>query len=759
MARPLFCRSARRPAQRPIRNPIAQRSVVGGIEQLEPRKVLATFVVASAADAGPQTLRDAILRANATPGADVIQFAIPAAATSRVIAPATPLPAITDSVAIDARSQPGLSLDGTALFRNRAASYDGLQFSPTAVNSSVAGLRFTSFRGTAIVAAANGFQLLGSSLTNNDTGLALRSVANGRIGTGGNGNSFTTNTTGLKATGTCSGTVVSANTFSDNGVGASIDSATGLTLGGTEKTLATYAFTSVAAWSADASQGAPSASGLTADAAGNLYGITQIGNGTVFRIANDATRTRTTLVSFQGSNGSMPVGPLTLDAAGNIYGVTQSGEANRMGTVFKIANDGRNTLTTLAAFSGKIWPGATGGLALDASGNLYGSLRSGGASGLGTVFQVTTGSQPRLTTLATFTGVNGSFPNGGLAVDAAGNVFGTTSGGAGNATGGTVFRIANDAGRTLSTLVTFTGPNGYRPQAGLTADAAGNLYGTTRGNGQATIAAGGGTVFMLANDAGRTFKTLAAFRAGYDQYNPWLPSGRVVVDAAGNLFGVAAGGGAERSYGAVYKIANDSVRSVSIVMSFNRQGNGGYPDGTLAIDRSGTLYGASQFAWGWGSSQSYVYQLKPTMASNVFAANYYGILAFGMLTGTRVQGNAISGSFSYGIGLNGATGLLVGGSDGLGNTITTGSRTPGNTSLYTDGAGVAVTGGSAGTVVQGNLISGNAGTGIQLRRATGVAISRNTVLANGGYGISTDLRAGLTLDGNVLKGNGRGDVI
>jgi hypothetical protein len=137
MARPLFRRSARRPAQRSIRRPIAQRSMVGGIEQFEARTMFATFMVASAADTGPQTLRDAILKANANLGSDVIQFAIPAAANPPVIAPATPLPTITDSVAIDARSQPGLSLDGTALFRNRAASYDGLQFSPTAVNSSL----------------------------------------------------------------------------------------------------------------------------------------------------------------------------------------------------------------------------------------------------------------------------------------------------------------------------------------------------------------------------------------------------------------------------------------------------------------------------------------------------------------------------------------------------------------------------------------------------------------------------------------------
>ena len=744
MARPLFRRFARCPAERPIRKPIVQRSMVGGIETLEPRTVLATFMVASVADAGPQTLRDAILKANATPGADVIQFAIPAAATSPVIVPATPLPTITDSVSIDARSQPGLSLAGTALFRNRAASYDGLQFSPTAVNSSVAGLRLTGFRGTAIVAAANGFQLLGSSLTNNDTGLALRAVANGRIGSGGNGNSFTTNGYGLKATGACSGTVVSANTFSDNGVGASLDSATGLTLGGTEKTIATYAFTSLAALNPNGSETDPGVGALTADAAGNVYGMTR--GGDVFRIANDVARTRTTLASLRQE---CPSGSLTLDAAGNIYGATLS-------SVFKIANDTGRTLTSLAIFSGKNGSSLTGGLTLDAMGNIYGTAQSGGAYGYGTVFMISQGDRPSVVVLASFSRSNGAHPNGNLVLDATGTIYGTTQRGGANVTGGTVFKVANDSGRTLTTLVSFIGMNGFQPVAGLTADAAGNLYGVTSRGGQPGLFIGGGTVFRLANDGGRTFKTLAVFTGAAG--GPWVPSGGIAADASGNLYGTSTYGGTDY-YGSVFKVSNDAARTVTTILSFNQSGTGKCPTNGVAIDRLGNIFGTTP-AWpNFGSSQSYVYQLKPTMASNVFAANYFGILATGALTGTRVQGNAITGTFRYGIGLTGATGLLVGGGEGLGNTITTGTRTPGNTSLFSDGAGVAITGSSVGTVVQGNLISGNAGTGVQLRQATGVAVSRNTILANGGYGISTNLRAGLTLDGNVLKGNGRGDAV
>ena len=83
-------------------------------------------------------------------------------------------------------------------------------------------------------------------------------------------------------------------------------------------------------------------------------------------------------------------------------------------------------------------------------------------------------------TLATFNGTNGANPYAGLIADAAGNLFGTTAFG-GTSGYGTVFEIAKTDSTygAPATLATFNGTNGANPYAGLIADAAGNLFGTT----------------------------------------------------------------------------------------------------------------------------------------------------------------------------------------------------------------------------------------------------------------------------------------
>ena len=122
----------------------------------------------------------------------------------------------------------------------------------------------------------------------------------------------------------------------------------------------------------------------------------------------------------------------------------------------------------------------------------------GGAAGDGTVFEIakTTGGYANTpTTLVSFNATDGANPWGGLVADAAGDLFGTTEGGAANGVG-TVFEIAKTGGNyasTPTTLVTFNGTNGGTPIAGLIADAAGDLFGTTWGGG----ANGDGTTFEL----------------------------------------------------------------------------------------------------------------------------------------------------------------------------------------------------------------------------------------------------------------------
>ena len=223
--------------------------------------------------------------------------------------------------------------------------------------------------------------------------------------------------------------------------------------------------------------------GLTIDASGTLYGVTpfaqsQYGSyGSVFKVTSAGVAT--TLATFNNTNGAYPAAQVTLDAAGNIYGTTQNGGLgfnqynNGYGTVFKISTTGVFTTLTDSL------PGANprGKLAIDGSGNIFGTT-SGGY-----IWKMS--SAGAFTTLARFNGSNGLGvgPAGGLLLDAAGNLFGTTVGGGDTVLGpntgvGTVFEYT--AAGVLKTLATFNNDNGYSPEAGLTADAAGNLYGTTR---------------------------------------------------------------------------------------------------------------------------------------------------------------------------------------------------------------------------------------------------------------------------------------
>jgi uncharacterized repeat protein (TIGR03803 family) len=144
--------------------------------------------------------------------------------------------------------------------------------------------------------------------------------------------------------------------------------------------------------------------------------------------------------------------------------------------------------------------------------------------------------------LATFTGANGANPFAGLVADASGNFYGTTA--FGGASGdGTVFKVAAGT-HALTTLATFDGTNGYRPDAALVADASGNLYGTTSGGGDG----GNGTVFEVVAGT-NALVTLAAF----DGTNGSDPEGNLFIDASGNIYGTTVTGGANGA-GSVFEL-------------------------------------------------------------------------------------------------------------------------------------------------------------------------------------------------------------
>jgi uncharacterized repeat protein (TIGR03803 family) len=254
--------------------------------------------------------------------------------------------------------------------------------------------------------------------------------------------------------------------------------------------------------------------GLILDAAGNLYGTTQqggaFGGGAVFELTRTAVGgwAEKVLYSFDYSvEGCYPQGSLVFDAAGNLYGTTEVGGPNGYGTVFELAHEagGSWTETILHGFSNKDGSGfdPIGGLVFDAAGNLYGTTYGGGAYGTpdggGTAFELSPkpGGGWTEKVLHNFgKGADGSQPHAGLIFDAAGNLYGTTL--TGGAYGhGTAFELSRRSGGawTEKVLHNFNdnSKDGFAPSASLIPDGAGNLYGTTANGGPS----GFGTVFEV----------------------------------------------------------------------------------------------------------------------------------------------------------------------------------------------------------------------------------------------------------------------
>ena len=285
---------------------------------------------------------------------------------------------------------------------------------------------------------------------------------------------------------------------------------------------------------------------LIRDSVGNLYGTASAGGsagqGTVFELPKKGKFT--VLHNFSGVlDGSDPVAPLTLDAAGNLYGTTNLGGSpncnalglySSCGTVFKLDTKGRRTILHRFTELRKDGDFPSAGLLRDAAGNLYSTTTAGGSGGLGIVFKLDTEGDE--TVLHAFHDTDGAVPFSGLIQDASGNFYGTTAGG----DFGTVYKLDPQGNETV--LYTFTGgDDGSDPFDSLVMDAAGNLYGTTYAGGKNTACFDGegcGVVFKLDPSGQET--VLHSFTGGTDGFEP---ESALVMDAAGNLYGTTNFGG------------------------------------------------------------------------------------------------------------------------------------------------------------------------------------------------------------------------
>ncbi|HSZ74946.1 MAG TPA: choice-of-anchor tandem repeat GloVer-containing protein, partial [Rhizomicrobium sp.] len=197
-------------------------------------------------------------------------------------------------------------------------------------------------------------------------------------------------------------------------------------------------------------------------------------------------------------------------------------------------------------------------------------------------------------------GNDGAAPEAGLIADSAGNLYGTTmEGGGAECSGygcGTVFRLSPD--NTETVLYAFRGgSDGALPMADLVRDAAGNLYGTTYeggGNG-CQQGLGCGTVFKLAPDGTETI--LYSFKGGGS--DGAYPEAGVVQDSVGNLYGTTVSGGLicvyNQNCGTVFKIAPDGTETVLHFFRGESNGklDGAFPEADLIIDKTGNLYGTT----------------------------------------------------------------------------------------------------------------------------------------------------------------------
>lgn len=283
-----------------------------------------------------------------------------------------------------------------------------------------------------------------------------------------------------------------------------------------------------------------------------LFGTTEGGGffGTTFGVCDCSPR-ETILHSFgTGSDGAQPIGGVVLDSAGNFYGTTSLGGAYQNGTVFEAKRSGRTwSESVIYNFTGgDDGTSPPAGVTLDAHGNLYGTTSMGGINGDGVVYELSpSGSSWKQTVLYSFQGLSdGQNPVGGVILDKAGNLYGTTFDG-GNNGGGTVYELsASNGSWTLTTLYSFTGGYGG-PYNKLAFDSEGNLYGATNGEG----AYGYGSVFKLtSSNGGWTITDLYDFPGGS---NGSLPYGSVAVDSKGNVFGTASAGGSQNQ-GLVFEI-------------------------------------------------------------------------------------------------------------------------------------------------------------------------------------------------------------
>jgi uncharacterized repeat protein (TIGR03803 family) len=330
-----------------------------------------------------------------------------------------------------------------------------------------------------------------------------------------------------------------------------------------------------------------------------------------------------------GSDGANPQSDLILDSAGNLYGTTYSGGAvaprcgQGCGTVFELKRsaDGwkEEVLYSFKAGTDGAFPAA--GLIFDNAGNLYGTTVFGGdAYGEGTVFKMTPKPKGGWTESVIYTfQLNdraGNYPAADLAIDAHGNLYGTTPRTSGCCAPGSLFELTpnSDGSWTETTIHAFTGgTDGGQASTGVLFDTSGSMYGMTSSGGagrcERTVGYPGcGIVyeFTLNSGGGWTETVLYNFvRGGGYAVNP---SSGLILNNTGDFFATSLAGG--DGWGTVFELNQlKNGWKQSVLHRFSGNPDGILPVGKVEMGQNGDFFGVTSNG-GSGYQHGMVFELK-----------------------------------------------------------------------------------------------------------------------------------------------------
>ena len=378
--------------------------------------------------------------------------------------------------------------------------------------------------------------------------------------------------------------------------------------------------------------GAFPVAGLTADAHGNLFGVTSSGgtNGTgeIFELARSgSTYTFQPLHSLASNEGQDLVTPLIVDTHGNLYGTTEAGGAHSGGTVFKLSHDKTRTEWTFhdlydfcsqggstctdgeTPLSQLTSAGASDGVLYDGTSTLYGTAESGGTNDGGTVFALTGSGSPRTEqVIYNFCAVgscqDGEAPEGNLAIDSKGRLYGTARGGGINS-GGVLYRVTPSTS-TEKVLHRFCSKSqcvdGSEPSSGVSFAAPDVLLGTTRGGG----ANGKGEVFSYLLGSG--LNVVYSFCQQPSCTDGFTPTGPATVFNTDTAIGTIQGGNSFGT-GIVYQaISKRKAKQLHVFCLQFGCIDGTNPQGGL-VAFNNHLFGTTQS--GGKFSSGTVYEITP----------------------------------------------------------------------------------------------------------------------------------------------------